>query len=59
MGIRLSSIKTLIRVYTDAIQHYTENFIQATLTAMPGGAKGKTLVVGGDGRYYASAVYMN
>ena len=36
------------------LQHYTENFIQSTLTAMPGGPKGKTLVVGGDGRYFVS-----
>jgi phosphoglucomutase len=34
-------------------EHYTENFIQATLTAMPGGPEGKTLVVGGDGRYFS------
>lgn len=36
--------------------NYTENFIQATLTAMPGGSEGKTLVVGGDGRYYSPEV---
>lgn len=34
-------------------EHYTENFIQATLSAMPGGSQGKTLVVGGDGRYFS------
>lgn len=33
--------------------HYTENFIAAILTAMPGGSQGATLVVGGDGRYYS------
>lgn len=33
-------------------EHYTENFIQAMLDAIPEGAKGATLVVGGDGRYY-------
>ncbi|CAJ0634619.1 11860_t:CDS:10 [Entrophospora sp. SA101] len=33
---------------------YTHNFIQAILDAMPSpGAKGSTLVVGGDGRYYS------
>lgn len=32
--------------------NYTENFIQAILDAIPQGAKGATLVVGGDGRYY-------
>ena len=35
------------------MQHYTENFIQATLSAIPGGPAGKTLVVGGDGRFFA------
>lgn len=34
--------------------HYTENFVQAVLDAIPGGAAGSTLVVGGDGRYYLS-----
>ncbi|KAF3985094.1 hypothetical protein FT663_03632 [Candidozyma haemuli var. vulneris] len=32
--------------------HYTENFIQAILEAIPEGAQDATLVVGGDGRYY-------
>lgn len=32
--------------------HYTENFVQAVLEAIPGGAAGSTLVVGGDGRYF-------
>lgn len=32
-------------------QHFLENFIQATFNAIGGGA-GKTLVVGGDGRYF-------
>lgn len=36
--------------------NYTENFVQATLTAMPGGSEGSTLVVGGDGRYYSPEV---
>jgi phosphoglucomutase len=34
-------------------ENYTENFIQATLSAMPGGPEGKTLVLGGDGRYFS------
>ena len=34
-------------------EHYTENFVQCILNAIPGGAKGATLVVGGDGRYYS------
>ncbi|EEQ36300.1 putative phosphoglucomutase [Clavispora lusitaniae] len=32
--------------------HYTENFIQAILEAIPEGAENATLVIGGDGRYY-------
>ncbi|RKP14636.1 hypothetical protein BJ684DRAFT_18964 [Piptocephalis cylindrospora] len=41
------------RVKTFQQKYYTHNFIQATLEAMPSpGAKGSTLVVGGDGRYY-------
>lgn len=37
-------------------QHYTENFIQAILEAIPEGYKGSTLVIGGDGRYYNDKV---
>lgn len=33
-------------------EHYTENFIQAILDAIPEGSKEATLVIGGDGRYY-------
>nr|QNH72575.1 phosphoglucomutase isoform 100 [synthetic construct] len=33
-------------------EHYTENFVQCTLSAMGDKLKGCTLVVGGDGRYY-------
>ncbi|GAA99107.1 hypothetical protein E5Q_05796 [Mixia osmundae IAM 14324] len=34
-------------------EHYTENFVQAILSAIPEpGVKGSTLVVGGDGRYF-------
>ncbi|SCV00430.1 LAMI_0G04984g1_1 [Lachancea mirantina] len=36
--------------------HYTENFIQAILEAIPEGCEGATLVVGGDGRYYNDVV---
>ncbi|KAI5950733.1 PGM2 [Candida jiufengensis] len=32
--------------------HYTENFIQSILDAIPEGAENSTLVIGGDGRYY-------
>ncbi len=36
-------------------EHYTENFIQSILDSIPaaGGAKGATLVVGGDGRFFS------
>lgn len=34
------------------LENYTENFIQAILLAIPEGAEGATLVVGGDGRFY-------
>jgi phosphoglucomutase len=32
--------------------HYLENFVQAILDTVPGGAAGRTLVLGGDGRYF-------
>ena len=32
--------------------HYTENFVQATLSAMGDKLSGSTLALGGDGRYY-------
>ena len=35
-------------------ENYTENFVQAIFSAMPGGSEGKTIVVGGDGRYFVS-----
>ncbi|GAA6019789.1 hypothetical protein JCM11491_000268, partial [Sporobolomyces phaffii] len=37
-------------------EHYTENFVQAILSSIPGGAEGSTLVVGGDGRFYSPEV---
>jgi phosphoglucomutase len=33
--------------------NYTQNFVQAILSAIPTGSTGSTLVVGGDGRYYS------
>jgi Phosphoglucomutase/phosphomannomutase, alpha/beta/alpha domain I len=33
-------------------EHYTENFVAALLQAIPEGAEGAFLVIGGDGRYY-------
>ncbi|NPA94144.1 MAG: alpha-D-glucose phosphate-specific phosphoglucomutase [Thermodesulfobacteria bacterium] len=32
--------------------HYLENFIQSIFNSMKGGPRGKSLVLGGDGRYY-------
>lgn len=46
-----SGLRKRVKVFQQ--EHYTENFIQAILSAIPGGAKGKTLVVGGDGRYFS------
>ena len=46
-----SGLRKRVKVFQQ--EHYTENFIQATLSAMPGGPEGKTLVVGGDGRYFS------
>lgn len=36
--------------------HYTENFVQAILDAIPEGSNNSTLVIGGDGRYYNDEV---
>ncbi|KAH3673509.1 hypothetical protein WICMUC_003615 [Wickerhamomyces mucosus] len=37
-------------------EHYTENFIQAILEAIPEGVQDSILVIGGDGRYYNDVV---
>ena len=34
-------------------EHYTENFVQSTLTALGEKLAGCTLALGGDGRYYS------
>jgi phosphoglucomutase len=52
-----SGLRKRVKVFQQ--ENYTENFIQSTLEAIPesdGGAKGATLVVGGDGRYYSDQV---
>lgn len=41
-----------VKVFSEP--HYTENFVQAILSSIPSpGAKGATLVIGGDGRYFS------
>ncbi len=32
--------------------HYLENFVQSIFDSLPGGCSGKTLILGGDGRFY-------
>lgn len=44
-----SGLRKKVSVYQQP--HYLENYIQATFNAI--NAKGKTLVIGGDGRYYS------
>ncbi|QRW07158.1 phosphoglucomutase/phosphomannomutase, alpha/beta/alpha domain protein [Ceratobasidium sp. AG-Ba] len=47
-----SGLRKRVKVFEQ--EHYTENFVQAILDAMPApGAAGSTLVVGGDGRYHS------
>ncbi|EPQ26282.1 uncharacterized protein PFL1_06217 [Pseudozyma flocculosa PF-1] len=46
-----SGLRKRVKVFSQ--QHYTENFVQAILSAIPTGAQGSTLVVGGDGRYFS------
>ncbi|KAG0265773.1 Phosphoglucomutase-2 [Mortierella polycephala] len=46
-----SGLRKRVKVFQQ--ENYTQNFIQATLDAIPTGAKGATLVVGGDGRYFS------
>ncbi|TPX40302.1 phosphoglucosamine mutase [Synchytrium endobioticum] len=45
-----SGLRKRVKIFQQ--KHYTENFIQSILNAIPSGPKGATLVVGGDGRYY-------
>lgn len=47
-----SGLRKRVKVFSQP--HFTENFVQAILSSIPGaGAKGATLVVGGDGRYFS------
>ncbi|QLG73775.1 hypothetical protein HG535_0F02860 [Zygotorulaspora mrakii] len=50
-----SGLRKKTKVFSST-PHYTENFIQSVLDAIPGGCKGAILVVGGDGRYYNDVV---
>ncbi|XP_012284194.1 phosphoglucomutase [Orussus abietinus] len=45
-----SGLRKAVKVFQQ--EHYTENFIQATLNALEDRLSGCTLVIGGDGRYY-------
>ncbi|KXS12381.1 Phosphoglucomutase, first 3 domain-containing protein [Gonapodya prolifera JEL478] len=45
-----SGLRKRVKVFQQP--HYTENFVQAILDAIPEGKEGATLVVGGDGRYW-------
>ncbi|CAI4049678.1 hypothetical protein SUVZ_13G2390 [Saccharomyces uvarum] len=50
-----SGLRKKTKIFKDQ-PHYTENFIQSVLDAIPEGSKGATLVVGGDGRYYNDVI---
>ncbi|CAE6501708.1 unnamed protein product [Rhizoctonia solani] len=51
-GLRKRYLSKRVKIFEQ--EHYTENFIQAILDAMPEpGVVGSTLVIGGDGRYYS------
>lgn len=45
-----SGLRKRVKVFQQ--ENYTENFVQAILSAIPTGAVGAHLVVGGDGRYF-------
>jgi phosphoglucomutase len=47
-----SGLRKRVKVFQQL--NYTHNFIQAILSAIPGGPQGSNLVVGGDGRYFSA-----
>lgn len=46
-----SGLRKAVKIFQQ--EHYTENFIQAILSALDNKLINSTLVVGGDGRYYS------
>lgn len=50
-----SGLRKKTKVFEDQ-PNYVENFIQSVMEAIPEGAKGAVLVVGGDGRYYNDVI---
>jgi len=49
-----SGLRKRVKVFQQ--ENYTENFIQSAILCIEGGAKGSSLVIGGDGRYYMDEV---
>ncbi|KAI8590552.1 hypothetical protein BDZ88DRAFT_471822 [Geranomyces variabilis] len=45
-----SGLRKRVKIFQQ--DNYTENFVQATLSAIPDGPAGATLIVGGDGRFF-------
>uniref|UniRef100_A0A6P7GAJ6 phosphoglucomutase (alpha-D-glucose-1,6-bisphosphate-dependent) n=1 Tax=Diabrotica virgifera virgifera TaxID=50390 RepID=A0A6P7GAJ6_DIAVI len=46
-----SGLRKKVKVFME--KHYTENFVQSIINALGDKAKGSTLIVGGDGRYFS------
>ena len=50
-----SGLRKKVSVFQQA--HYLENFVQSTFDALDG-KTGRTLIVGGDGRFFMGAVFL-